>query len=222
MDTRAPRVAPLLVAAVALALGLVWLAPGPGTLALVAAAVLLPGRWWRWRTRRFRRGLRHLRRGEWPAARAELERFLREIEDDRLFARAQPLLNLGRSYSYRAAALSNLGVADLGAGAPSDALRHFREALDSDPRFVQAMYGCAAALRLEDRLAEAEQWALRVLEARPGYTAARILLGLVRRDLGDTAGAREALAPLEARGENAENLLAELRAQWPAPGESRS
>ena len=92
---------------------LAFLQPSPWLLAVLAVAALAPGRWWRWRTRRFRRGVRALEDGRPADAREELEAFLADVEGDRFFRRIQPVFNLGRRYSYRAAALSNLGLADL-------------------------------------------------------------------------------------------------------------
>lgn len=213
-----PYVTPLLLLAFAVALGLAFLRPGVWILVAVLVALLLPGRWWRWRTRRFRRGLRALERGETAAARQALEEFLAEIRRDGRFKKLQPYFNLGRRYSYEAAALSNLGIADLQEGEAGAALERFREALAHDSELAQALYGEAAALRLLGELDEAEERATRALAARPRYAAARALLGLVRLEKGEDEAAEEALAPLAEAGHDPEKLLDRLRKLWPRSG----
>lgn len=213
-------VAPFLLAAIAIVLLLVWLIvllrPGPWLLVVAVVLLLAPGRWWRWRTRRFRRGVKALRTGDRERARREFESFLDEIDGDGRFERLQPVFNLGRRYSYRGAALGNLGVVELEEGRPGAALARFRAALHADPRAVRPRYGEAAALRLLGRLEAAEESAAAALALRPRYVAARLLLALIRRERGDAAGAEEALRPLEEEGEDPEPLLERLRSQWPA------
>lgn len=211
-----PAGALAVLVAIAVVLLLAFLRPGWGVVIAVVIVALAPGRWWRWRTRRFRRGVRALERGEPDRARSELRRFLRDIEDDRLFARAQPLFNLGREYSYRAAALANLGLAALREGAVPKALRRFGEALEEDPFHAQAHYGRGIAHRSRGELAEAERAATRAVEARPRYLAAHALLGLVRRERGDEGGAEAALAAIRKEDRDPEELLERLRKLWPA------
>ena len=54
------KVAPFLLGALGVLLLLLYWSPGAGVVAGIVVLLLLPGRWWRWRTRRFRRGLRAL------------------------------------------------------------------------------------------------------------------------------------------------------------------
>lgn len=213
-----PGAAVGLLGAVGVVLVLAWLRPSWWVFAGVAVAVLAPGRWWRWRTRRFRRGLRALERDEPREARRELERFLGEIEDDERFHRAQPLFNMGRRYPYRAAARSNLGLAALREGRTETALERFDEALAEAPDHAQAHYGRALALRDAGRPEAAEAAAVDALEARPGYVAAAALLGLIRREHGDEAGAEAALEEVREEGEDPAELLERLRDLWPASG----
>lgn len=210
-----PRAAPFLLAAVGLLLLLLFLFPGLWALAALAVLLLLPGRWWRWRTRRFRRGVRAIRQGKPLEARGELEAFLREIEGDEGFERVQPWFNLGQRYSYRAAAESNLGVTWLQAGDAGRALRHFLRAREVDPANAQAAFGEAAARRCLGQLADAERAAARAVELRPTYLPARLVLAAVRRARGDEAGAEEALAPVRREGKDPQALLERLDAQWP-------
>lgn len=209
-----PAVAPFLLAAVGLVLVLGAWRPGIGVVAVVVVALLSPGRWWRWRTRRFRRGLRALRRGDPRTAREELTTFLEEIDRDPRFHRAQPFFNLGRVYPYAAAALSNLGVAELKLGDPERALRRYRAATSQAPDFVSARYGEAMALRLLKRPEDAEAAALKALEAKPSYVAARLLLALLRRARGDEAGADQALQAVRSAGQDPEELLHRLESEW--------
>ncbi len=215
-------VAPFLLVAIGLVLLFAWLVallrPGLWLLVVAVLVLLAPGRWWRWRTRRFRRGVKALRAGDRDRARREFEAFLEEIDGDASFERLQPLFNLGRRYSYRGAALGNLGVAELEEGRPKAALTRFRAALELDPRAVRPRYGEAAALRLLGRLEEAEESAAAALALRRRYVAARLLLALIRRERGDEAGAEEALGPLREEGEDPEPLLERLRAQWNGRG----
>lgn len=210
-----PLLGPMLLIAVGAALALAFLRPGLGIVVAVFLLLLLPGRWWRWRTRRFRRGLRALERGDTASARAELESFLSRLDADASFAKLQPYFNLGRRYSYQAAALSNLGIAELQEGRPEDAVARFRAALSADEYFVQALYGQAAALRLLGDLGAAETSAERALLLRPKYHAARALLGLVQLERGDEEGSAATLAPLHEAGKDPDRLLDRLRSQWP-------
>lgn len=212
-----PGVAAAFLAVVAGFLLLAFLRPSPWLLAGLAVAVLVPGRWWRWRTRRFRRGVRALEDGRPGDAREELEAFLADIEGDRLFRRAQPVFNLGRRYSYRSAALSNLGLADLRDGRVGRALSRFGEALAEEPVWAQAHYGRALALRSRGELADAEAAARRATEARRGYAAARALMAVIRRERGDEEGAAAAEAELREDGRDPGKLTAELRELWPGP-----
>lgn len=211
-------VAPYLLVAVAAVLLLAWLRPGLGVVAAVIVLLFLPGRWWRWRIRRFRRGVKALRAGERERAREDFEAFLDDIDGDDRFERLQPAFNLGTRYSYRGAALSNLGVVELEDGRPARALARFQAALKEDPRALQALYGKAAALRVLGELEEAERFAAAALELRPRYVAARLLLALIRRERADRTGAEEALAPLREEGEDPEPALEKLREHWTRKG----
>ncbi|MFQ5747427.1 MAG: tetratricopeptide repeat protein [Gemmatimonadota bacterium] len=211
---RAGLVAPALLVAVGLLLGLVALRP-PGWVVLgLIVLAFVPGRWWRWRTRRFRRGLRALRGGRLERARAELEAFLRDIEADPRFLRVQPWFNLGRPYPYEVAARANLGVVDLRRGHPRRALEHFRTALETEPGWLPARHGEAAALRLVGDGSGAEAAARAVLEARPSYLPARLLLAVLLRERGATEAAERTLTPLREKGKDPEVLIGRLLRQW--------
>jgi len=210
-----PLLGPLLLIAVGAALALAFLRPGLGIVVAVFLLLLLPGRWWRWRTRRFRRGLRLLERGDTASACTELEGFLSQLDADASFQRIQPYFNLGRRYSYEAAALSNLGVARLQDGGPEEAVALFRAALAADPHFVQALYGQAAALRLLGDITAAESSAEQAVALRPKYHAARALLGLVQQEGGDEEASAATLEPLREAGKDPDSLLERLREQWP-------
>ena len=99
--------------------------PGAGIVVGILLLLFLPGRWWRWKTRRFHRGLRSLKGGDAAEARTEFERFLTEMERDARFERWQPIFNLGRRYSYPGATHANIGVTWLHEGEPERALHHF-------------------------------------------------------------------------------------------------
>jgi tetratricopeptide (TPR) repeat protein len=207
-------VAPALVVALGILLALALLRP-PGWIVIgVVLLLFLPGRWWRWRTRRFRRGLRLLRRGEPEGAAREMEAFLAGVRADPNFAQAQPYFNLGRTYPYEAAAHSNLGVVRLRRGDPGAALDSFRAALEVAPEWVQAWYGQAVALRLEGSLPASEAATRRALELRPTYLAARLLLALVLREQGKDGEVEAVLEPLAAEGKDPEALLVQLAGEW--------
>lgn len=214
-----PGAAAAFLAVVAGFLVLSYLRPSPWLLVALAVAVLIPGRWWRWRTRRFRRGVRALEDGRASEAREELEAFLADIEEDRLFRRAQPLFNLGRRYSYRSAALSNLGLAALHEDDAGRALARFDAALAEDAGHAQAHYGRALALRARGEPAEAEAAAVRAIEAREGYAAAGALLTLIRHERGDREGAAKVEAALREEGRDPEELMERLRELWPRSGD---
>lgn len=214
----APSVVPYVLGAVAVVLVLAAIRPGWAVVAGVLALLLLPGRWWRWRTRRFRRGVKALRRGETGRARAELEAFLREVEADDRFHRLQRWFNLGRPYPYVAAARSNLGIVALREGEPVAAVGEFERAVEADPGFAQALYGLGVARwRLGD-LEGAEAAALAAAGARGSYLPARVLLGVVRRERGDEAGAEAALEEVRERGHEPEELLRRFEAEWGGGG----
>lgn len=181
---------------------------------LFLVALFLPGRWWHWKTRRFRRGLRRLRRGDAGEARSEFEAFLFQVTREPNFRRVQPYFNLGRSYPYQVAGRANLGVCDLLQGKPDAALEKFRAALAEEPSWVPARYGEAVALKLSGQPAEAERSARQVLELRPSYLAARLLLGSLLQESGRQAEADEVLAPIVADGRDPEALLQALDNQW--------
>lgn len=207
-------VAPALIAALGLLLVLLLFRPPGWVLVLFLVALFLPGRWWHWKTRRFRRGLRHLKRGDAGEARSEFEAFLFQVTREQNFRRVQPYFNLGRSYPYQVAGRANLGVCDLLQGKPDAALEKFRAALAEEPSWVPARYGEAVALRLLDQPAEAERSARQVLELRPSYLAARLLLGSLLQEAGRNAEADEVLAPIVEEGRDPEALLQALDNQW--------
>lgn len=215
-----PVGAMLFVGAVGLVLVFALLRPGPAIVIVVVVLLFAPGRWWRWRTRRFRKGVRAIQRGDLAMGQAELQTFLDGIGDAERFERIQPLFNLGKRYSYRAAALSNLGVATLTIGDRADeadlerARVRFDEALAVDADYVQARYGMAMVALLRGDAAGAETEAERALALRPGYLPARLLLATARRERGDDAGADEALEPLRRRGKDPEALLTNFQTRW--------
>lgn len=205
---------PYVLAAVAVVLLLATARPGWALVVAVLASLLLPGRWWRWRTRRFRRGVKALRRGETARAREELERFLAEVEDDARFQRFQPWFNLGRRYPYIAAARSNLGIAALRRGEHETATAAFERALEAEPGFVQALYGLGVARWRRGRLVEAEGSALEALAANGSYVPARVLLAAIRRERGDRSGFEEVSAAIRERGHDPEELLRRFETEW--------
>lgn len=205
---------PALLIAVGILLSLLLLRP-PGW--LVLALILLafvPGRWWRWRTRRFRRGLRWMRRGRVDEAAEEFRAFLRDVESSPRFERVQPYFNLGRRYPYPSAARANVGVAELKSGRPAEALREFRTALESEPRWVPALYGAALALRALGRAAEAEAHARRALTARPSFLPAGLTLAALLREQGREEEARAVLDAHARKGRDPEALLQRLEREW--------
>jgi tetratricopeptide (TPR) repeat protein len=207
-------VAPALIAALGLLLVLLLFRPPGWVLVLFLVALFVPGRWWHWRTRRFRRGLRSLRKGDPGVARSEFEAFLFQVSREPNFRRAQPYFNLGRSYPYEAAGRANLGVCDLLQGKPEAALEQFRAALALEPTWVPARYGEAVALKLSGQTEAAESAARRTLELRPSYLAARLLLGSLLRESGKESEAAEVLAPIVEDGHDPEALLQALDDQW--------
>lgn len=207
-------VTPGLLIAFGVLFALLLLRP-PGWLALaLILLVFLPGRWWRWRVRRFRRGLRLLRRGSVEMAEAEFRAFLADIASDPNFERMQPYFNLGRRYPYEAAARANLGVAALKRGGPGEALTEFQAALGIEPAWVPALYGAAVALRHQNRSAEAEEYARRALAARPSYLPAGLTLAAVLRQQGREEEAKEVLTTVVRKGSDPEALLERLEREW--------
>lgn len=210
----------LFLGAVGFVLAFALLRPGPLIVIGIVVLLFAPGRWWRWRTRRFRKGVRAIQRGDLATGQTELEAFLDGIRDVERFERVQPLFNLGKRYSYRAAALSNLGVATLTLAGPDGELdlvrarTRFEEALAVDVEYVQAHYGLAMVSRLMGDGAGAEAEAERALALRPGYLPARLLLAMVRRERGDEAGVEEALEPLRRKGKDPEALLERFGERW--------
>lgn len=211
-----PAAVPYVLGAVAVVLVLAAVRPGWAVVAAVVALILLPGRWWRWRTRSFRRGVKALRRGDTGDAQDELESFLAETEHDDRFRRLQPWFNFGRPYPYVAAARSNLGIAVLREGELERARREFERALAEAPDFLQALYGLGVAHWRAGRLDEAEAAALRAVDVSGSYVPARVLVGVVRRERGDEAAAEETLEAIRERGHEPENLLRRFREEWGA------
>ena len=211
---REPLVAPALLAALVLLLILLALRPPGWVLILFLVLLFVPGRWWHWKTRRFRRGLRQLKRGDTGTARSELEAFLFQVARESNYRRVQPYFNLGRSYPYQVAAHSNLGVCDLMEGKSEPALARFRTALAEDPSWVPALYGVAVALKLLGHREEAEASARQALNLRPSYLAARLLLGSLLTEAGRQVEADEFLAPIASEGQDPEALLQALDDQW--------
>ena len=207
-------VAPALLAALVLLLVLLVVRPAGWILILFLFLLFLPGRWWHWKTRRFRRGLKRLKRGDAGEARSEFEAFLFQVAREPNFRRVQPYFNLGRSYPYVAAAQANLGVCDLHQGRPADALERFRAALEEESTWVPARYGEAVALKALGRRADAEAAARAALELRPSYLAARLMLGSLLRQDGREAEAAGILAPVAEKGRDPDALLQALDHQW--------
>jgi tetratricopeptide (TPR) repeat protein len=207
-------VVPALLAALGLLLVLLLFRPPGWVIVVFLIALFLPGRWWHWKTRRFRRGLRALRREDPGAARSELEAFLFQVAREPNFRRVQPYFNLGRSYPYEVAARSNLGVCDLLQGKPDTALEQFRLALDAEPTWVPAKYGEAVALKQTAQPGAAESAAREALRLRPSYLAARLLLASLLRASGREAEAEDVLAPLAGEGPDPELLLEAIEERW--------
>jgi tetratricopeptide (TPR) repeat protein len=88
-----------------------------------------------------------------------------------------------------------LGAAHARAGRTGEALRHFRLALDANPRYAKAWYNLGNTLEAGGRYAEALPPLERALALRPDYAAAHASLGAVLLELGR---AGDALAHLEA------------------------
>lgn len=193
---------------------LILFRPPGWAIVLFLVALFLPGRWWHWKTRRFRRGLRKLKRGDAGEARSELEAFLFQAARETNFRRVQPYFNLGRSYPYEVAGRSNLGVCDLLQGKPEAALEKFRVALAEESSWVPALYGQAVALKLTGQPEASEASARQALELKPSYLAARLLLGSLLRDAGRRREADEVLAPIVEEGRDPEALLQALDGRW--------
>jgi tetratricopeptide (TPR) repeat protein len=208
-------IAPFLLGALAIVLMLAYWRPGAGVVVAILLLLLLPGRWWRWKTRRFHRGLRALKGGAASEARTEFEQFLSEFEGEPRLDRWQPVFNLGRRYSYGGAAHANIGVTWLHEGEPDKALRHFEIARRLDETSAQAAFGEAAARRRLGQLRKAEKAAERATELRPSYLPARLLLAEIRRARGDEEGAAEVLRPLAEDGRDPDSLIQEMLSQWP-------
>ena len=208
-------IAPYLLGALAIVLLLAYWRPAASVVVAILFLVFLPGRWWRWRTRRFRSGLRMLKAGQPAAARAEFERFLADVEGNVIFERWQPVFNLGRRYSYAGAAHANIGVTLLHEGRPEEALSHFETARRLDESSAQAIFGEAAARRRLGQLRKAEKAAARAVELRPRYLPARLLLAAIRRERGDEGGAARVLEPLVEGGQDPETLMRQMLDQWP-------
>lgn len=166
-------------------------------LVVLGLLVLAPGLWWRWKTRRFRQGVRALRRGEREAAAERFREFLEQIETDDGFLRYQPFFNLGRPYDYVAAGHNNLGALALQAGDRAGARRELEAAVARPGAFAPAYYGRAALSLLEGDLEMAERTARAGLEADPRYRPCGILLALCLAERGERAGAETTLASLK-------------------------
>lgn len=207
-------IAPALVAALGMLLVLLLFRPPGWMLILLLIGLLLPGRWWHWKTRRFRRGVRLLRRGDAAAARSEFETFLFRVARSGSFRRMQPYFNRGKSRPYEVAALSYLGVCRLHLGEPEPALDRFRAALAIEPGWAPARYGEAMALRRLGDVSGSELAARQTLDIRPSYLAARLLLGTLLRESGRGDESEEVLRPVSEDGRDPEALLRALEDQW--------
>ncbi|MDP2469885.1 MAG: tetratricopeptide repeat protein [Candidatus Palauibacterales bacterium] len=207
-------VAPALTAALVLLLVLLLVRPPVWVIVLFLMALFLPGSWWHWKTRRFRRGLKLLRAGDPGEARSEIEAFLFQVSREPIFRRLQPYFNLGRSYPYEVAGRASLGVCDLLQGKPAAALERFREALAHEQGWVPAAYGEAVSLRLLGQPEAAEASARRALALRPSYLAARLLLGSLLRESGRVEEADEVLTPVADAGDDPDALLRALEGRW--------
>lgn len=84
---------------------------------------------------------------------------------------------------------AQLGDLYLVANHPQEAARHYEEALGVRPRFMDIRSKFAEALIELGDLERAREELETVLEARPGFTGARIRLGLVYHRLGDNQAA---------------------------------
>jgi tetratricopeptide (TPR) repeat protein len=84
---------------------------------------------------------------------------------------------------------AQLGDLYLVANHPQEAARHYESALGVRPRFMDIRSKFAEALIELGELERAQEELETVLEARPGFTGARIRLGLVYHRLGDNQAA---------------------------------
>jgi tetratricopeptide (TPR) repeat protein len=93
--------------------------------------------------------------------------------------------------SDRADALHGLGAALYNLGRYQEAEQRFREAIDIDPEFVDALVNLAALLQVNPT--EAEPLLRRALKINPKYPGARAMLGLVLLSSGQEHEAKIAL-----------------------------
>jgi tetratricopeptide (TPR) repeat protein len=84
---------------------------------------------------------------------------------------------------------AQLGDLYLVANHPQEAARHYRAALEIRPRFMDIRSKFAEALIELGELDDAREELDTILEARPGFTGARVRLGVVLHRLGDDAAA---------------------------------
>jgi len=84
----------------------------------------------------------------------------------------------------RADELSERGVELLGAGAPSDAARLFREAIASDPRHIEAHHGLVRALRDAGQCDAAVAAALALTALTPADPLAQTSLSIALQQAG--------------------------------------
>jgi Flp pilus assembly protein TadD len=88
-------------------------------------------------------------------------------------------------------ALNALGVALYNLGRYQEAEQRYREAIDVNPEYANALVNLAALRQAEPK--EAEQLLRRVVKINPKYPGARALLGVMLLSSGDDHGARVAL-----------------------------
>ncbi len=84
---------------------------------------------------------------------------------------------------------AKLGDLYLVANHPSDAIEHYRAALEIRPRFMDIRSKFAETLIELGELEEARAELMLILESRPSFVGARVRLGVVLNRLGDDDGA---------------------------------
>jgi tetratricopeptide (TPR) repeat protein len=84
---------------------------------------------------------------------------------------------------------AKLGDLYLVANHPSDAIQHYRAALDIRPRFMDIRSKFAETLIELGELEQAKEELALILESRPSFVGARVRMGVVLHRLGDDAQA---------------------------------